>query len=188
MAQQITDEPAADSGFEITEEIKDRHTRNAPDAREQASEGSNGKFSFLRSAFRRAKPTKEHPDGEQFEIPHRDLFDNDQQERWEDLQDAVLHEYQREPDIYTPDGKTLIAKGALIVPHRGKDGERLPTWPYRLAVVLWGEKGAARAKAGGILLNEIELIWKKQQLEMEERLGADPKSDGGGAGLAAAPN
>jgi hypothetical protein len=189
MAQQILDDTQEDAEgdgkVEITQEIKDRHTRNAPDAREQASEG---KFSFLRSQFRRAKPSKEHPEGEVFEIPHRDLFDNDQQERWEDLQYAILHEYKREPDIYTPDGKTLIAKGALVVPHHDKDGNRLPPWPYRLAVVLWGKEGARRAKEGGILLNEIEIIWKKQQLEMEERLGADPKSDGGGAGLAAVPD
>jgi hypothetical protein len=197
MAQQILDDTQEDAEgdgkVEITQEIKDRHTRNAPDAREQASEGHDGKCSFLRSQFRRAKPTRKHPEGEVFEIPHRDLFDNDQQERWEDLQDAILHEYQREPDVYVPDatapdGKRLIAKGALVVPHRDKDGNRLPPMAYRLAIVLWGADGAQRAKEGGILLNEIEVVWWKQRMEMEERLGADPKSDGGGAGLAAVPD
>ncbi|MCV7100084.1 hypothetical protein [Mycobacterium palustre] len=168
---------------EITDEVKHAHVVNAADARAQASEGQ---YSFLRSEFRRAKPTAEHPEGEVFEIPHKDLLDNDQQERWEDLQDDLLHKYQREPDVYTPDGKTLIAKGALVVPHRDKDGNRLPPWPYRLAIVLWGEDGAKRAKEGGILLSEIEVIWAKQDQEMKERLASDPKSAGSGSGVATA--
>lgn len=172
--------PAAEN--EITDEVTSRHVVNAADAREQASEG---RYSFLRSEFRRAKPTAKHPDGEVFEIPHRDLFDNDQQQRWEDLQDAMRH-YQREPDIYTPDGGTLIAKGALIQPHHDKDGNRLPPWPYRLAVVVWGEEGAKRANAGGINFNEIEVVWQKQAYEMEQRIQRDPKSTAGGAGVAPA--
>nr|WP_253872971.1 hypothetical protein [Mycobacterium gordonae] len=82
---------------------------------------------------------------------------------------------------------TLIAKGALIVPHRDKEGKRLPPWAQRLAVVLWGEDGAARAKAGGINFNEIEIIWQKQLVEMEERFSRDPKSQAGGAGVEAVP-
>lgn len=164
---------------EFTDSLKQRHLVNATDAREQASEG---RYGFLRSEFRVAKDT-----GEVFEIPHKDLFDNDQQERWEDLQDAINHEYQREPDVRTPDGKTLIAKGALIVPHRDKDGKRLPPWGERLAIVLWGEEGMKRAKAGGILFSEIDVVWAKQQLEMEERQSGDPKSAAGGPGVAAVP-
>lgn len=173
------------SGVEITDEVKHAHVVNAIDARAQACEGG---YSFLRSEFRRAKPTKEHPEGEVFEICHKDLFDNDQQERWEDLQDALLHDYQREPDVYAADRKTLIAKGALIFPHRDKDGKRLPPWPYRLGEVLWGKDGAKRAKDGGIILSEIEIIWGKQDIGMKERLQRDPKSVGSGPGVAATSN
>lgn len=156
---------------DTNEDVKRRHVVNAADAREQASEDGYG---FLRSEFRRAKPTTEYPAGELFEIPHQDLFDNDQQERWDDLQDQK-RDYDREPDVLTPDGKKVIAKGALIYPHR-KDGKRLPPWSERLAVVLWGTDGAARAKAGGIMFSEIEVVWAKQRLEMEEREASDPKS------------
>ncbi|BBU22162.1 hypothetical protein [Mycobacterium xenopi] len=168
---------------EIPDEIKHRHVVNAADAREQASEG---RYSFLRSEFRRAKPTPEHPEGEVFEIPHKDLLDNEQQKRWDDLQDE-MREYDREPDIVDPDGR-VIAKGALVYPHR-KNGKRIPTtWGERLAIVLWGKEGAARANAGGINFNEIEVIWGKQKIEMDRRLSADPKSGAGDPGVAPAPD
>lgn len=159
--------------------IKHRHVINADQARAQASEDG---FSFLRSEFRRVPPTAEFPQGEVFEIPHKDLFDLDQQERWDDLQDE-MRDYEREPDVLAPNG-ALIAKGQLVYPHRwakttarGKKGERVrPSWPERLAIVLWGTDGAARAKAGGVNFNEIELVWGKQRLALEERMKADPKS------------
>lgn len=176
---------------DIDNDVKSRHVVNAADAREQASEGA---YSFLRSEFRSAKPTPQHPEGEVFEIPHKDLFDNDQQERWDDLQDD-MHSYERDPDVLAPNG-TLIAKGQLVYPHRwakstdkGKKGERVkPSWPERLAIVLWGEDGAQRAKAGGINFNEIEVVWGKQRLEMEKRLSDDSKSSAGGGGVAATSN
>ena len=178
---------------ESTDDIKHRHTVNAADAREQASEGGYG---FLRSEFRRAEPTAEHPDGELFEIPHKDLLDPDQQERWEDLQDE-MRSYEREPDIppvyaLDRDGNSVLiargAAGALVFPHR-KDGARVrPTYSERLGIVLWGDEGAARAKAGGINFNEIEIVWAKQRIAMGGRLMADPKSRGRDSGLAAVPD
>lgn len=164
---------------EITPEARHAHVVNARDAREQASEG---RYSFLRSEFRQAKPTPEFPEGEIFEIPHKDLFDNDQQDRWDDLQDQI-RQYDREDDTVAPNG-TLIAKGQLIYPHR-IGGERVKSsWAERLAVVLWGEEGAARAKVGGINFNEIELVWAKQKFEMEERLKNDSKSASSSGGVA----
>ncbi len=78
------------------EDIKHRHVVNAAEARAQASEDG---FSFLRSEFRRVPPTPEFPQGEVFEIPHKDLFDIDQQERWDDLQDEMRN-YERELEAY----------------------------------------------------------------------------------------
>lgn len=159
--------------MDLPEDVKQRHVVNAAEARAQASEG---RYSFLRSEFRQTT------DGEVFEIPHKDLLDNDQQERWDDLQDDI-RDYDREPDVVAANG-TVIAKGQLIYPHR-KDGVRVkPSWPERLAIVLWGKDGAKRAKAGGINFNEIEIIWAKQKFEMEERMRADPKSGSGGPGVA----
>jgi hypothetical protein len=156
---------------DVSDDVKKRHVVNAADARAQASEDGYG---FLKSEFRRANPTPEHPDGEVFEIPHKDLFDLEQQERWDDLQDQ-MRGYDREDDVIAPNG-TLIAKGQLVYPHY-ENGKRVqPSWPERLAIVLWGKDGAKRAKAGGILFNEIELVWAKQRLALEERQKADPKS------------
>lgn len=165
-------------------EIKQQHVINAADAREAASEGD---YSFLRSHFRRANPIDGQTEGEVFEIPHYDLFDAGQQERWDALQDDLNNAYDRQPDVMTPDGKTLIAKGQLIYPHK-KDGVRLRPWSERIAVVLWDEDGAARAKAGGINLNEIEVIWAKQRLEMEKRTQNDSKSSGRGSDVAPTSN
>lgn len=190
---------------EIPDEVKDQHVVNAVDARAQASQGG---YSFMRSEFRRAKPTQDHPQGEVFEIPHKDLFDIDQQERWDDLQDE-FDKYLREPDFYGPstvddDGNTvpgrLLARGQVRYPHKWaedgeKDGEQhkagdrvRPSYPERLAIVLWGEDGAKRARAGGINLNEIEVIWSKQFQEMQKRLRDDSKSDSRGDDVASAPN
>lgn len=153
------------------DEVKKRHVVNAVDARAQASEDGYG---FLRSEFRRVPPTAEHPEGEVFEIPHKDLFDLGQQERWDDLQDDV-RDYDREPDVLAPNG-ALIKRGDPVYPHY-KGGKRVrPSWPERLAIVLWGKDGAARAKAGGVNFNEIELVWAKQRFALEERMKADPKS------------
>lgn len=153
------------------DDVKRRHVINAAEARAQASEDGYG---FLRSEFRRVPPTPEHPDGEVFEIPHKDLFDSDQQDRWDDLQDE-MRSYDREPDVLAPNG-SVIKPGDLIYPHY-KGGKRVrPSWPERLAIVLWGKDGAARAKAGGINFNEIELVWAKQRLALEERMKSDPKS------------
>lgn len=166
-----------------------QHVVNARDAREQASEG---RYSFLRSEFRRGNPSPEHPEGEIFEIPHKDLFDNDQQERWEDLQEE-RRSYDREPDVMSPDGKTVIVRGQLMYPYM-KGGERVTvklggktvkaTEAVQLAVVVWGEDGAARANAAGINFNEIAVVWAKQKFEMEERLRQDSKSATGGVGVA----
>ncbi len=162
----------------IDEETKHRHVVNAEDAREQASEGS---FGFLRSEFRVAKGT-----GEVFEIPHKDLFDNDQQDRWDDLM-ADLMTYDRHPDAKNDKGEVVV-KGRLIQPHH-KGGVRVrPSWQQRLAIVLWGEEGAQRARDGGIALGEIELIWAKQEIAMRERASADPKSGAGSSSVAPASN
>lgn len=168
---------------DVPQEVKDRIIVAAQDARAQASENGYG---FLRSEFRRAKPDQKHPEGEVFEIPHKDLFDNDQQERWEELQ-ATLLTYDRHPDLKSKDGETVV-RGQLIVPHHLK-GERVkPSWPERLAVVLWGVDGAKRAKVGGVNFNEIEIVWGKQDYEWRQRALTDSKSGGRVAGVESIPD
>lgn len=159
----------------VPEEVRERHVVNAADARDQASEGGYG---FLRSEFRRDN------NGEVWEIPHKDLFDSDQQDRWDDLLDE-LRGYDREPDVTAADG-TVVRRGNLVQPHH-KNGKRVrPSWPERLAIVLWGKEGAARAKTGGINFNEIELIWGKQAEALTAKRLRDSKSVPGDSGMAPA--
>lgn len=163
----------------IPEAVKRLHVVNAVDAREQASE----EMSFLASEFRRIRPTKEHPEGEVFEIPHKDLFDPDQEDRWEEL----LHEirgYDREPDVpelRASDGTVIrvAQQGELITPHQ-KGGKLIrPSWSERLGIVLWGEDRAARFRAGGGNFNEIELVWARQARALRKWREADSKSADG---------
>lgn len=164
----------------IPEPVKRRHVINAVDAREQASE----QLSFLASEFRRVAASPEHPDGEVFEIPHKDLFDPEQQDRYEEMLDE-MRDYDREPDITSSDG-VVVTRGELMVPHR-RNGKRVkPAWSERLGIVLWGKDGAARFRSGGGNFNEIEIIWAKQSRALRKWRDADSKSIDGDGGVAPA--
>lgn len=170
----------------IPEPVKRLHVVNADEARAQASE----EMSFLASEFRRVTPTTKNPKGEVFEIPHKDLFDPDQQDRYDELLDTI-RDYDREPDIpeiRSSDDTVIRAaqRGNLIIPHR-KDGKRIrPSWSERLGIVLWGKDGAARFKTGGGNFNEIELVWARQARDLRKWREADSKSADGDSDMAAA--
>lgn len=165
---------------ETADIIKHRHVVNAADAREQACEG----YGFLRSEFRKVTVDgKEHI----FEIPHKDLFDAEQQERWDELQHAVQTVYDREPDLHDSEGR-VIRRGAVILPHQVKGDLVKPPWAERVGIVLWGKPQAAIFKKGGGNFNEIELIWAKQAEEMRRWREADPKSNVGNVGVAPISN
>lgn len=158
---------------QIPEPVKRRHTINAADAREQASE----EFGFLRSEFVEVA-------GEEFEIPHKDLFDPDQQERFDELQ-SEIRTYDREPDVTASDG-TIIRLGATILPHH-KNGKLVkPPYSQRLGIVLWGKEAADRYRAGGGNFNLIEITWARQARELAKWREADSKSVGGDSGVAPA--
>ena len=157
---------------QITAELKRRHTINAADAREQASE----EFGFLRSTYVNVA-------GEVFEIPHKDLFDPEQQERFDELASEV-RTYDHEPDITASDG-TIIRKGDPILPHH-KNGKLVkPPYSQRLGVVLWGKDGADRYRQGGGNFNLIEITWARQARELAKWREADSKSVGRDSGLEA---
>lgn len=158
------------------EPVKPPRSINARDAREQASEGG---YSVLKSTFIKLG-------GEEFEIPNRDLFDPDQQDRFEELLDS-LHDYDREPDITSSDG-TVIRRGDLIVPHR-KNGKLVkPSWSERLGVALWGEAAARRYRAAGGNFNRIEIEWAKQARALRKWREADSKSVDRDSGVESVPD
>src|SRR5262249_25412319 len=129
--------------------------------------------------------------GKVFEIPNPGLMDDDQQERWEDLQYEV-EKCQREPDVELPertitdrDGNatTLPAttvQGDFLTPYRWSDGTLMkPPYNVKLAIALFGEDGYREYKAQGGIANQIGLEWARMTREYQERLNADPKSGSG---------
>lgn len=162
-----------------------RIPKSVQEAKEQAAEY----FGFTASAFIQTS------DGAVWEIPNPGLMDDDQQERWEDLQ-FELEQCDREPDKvfpeYTLDDGTIVPErrieGDLMVPYR-KDGVRMkPSYNVRLAIVLFGEAGYKKYKAGGGIANQIALEWARMNREYQERVEADPKSGSGNPTLEVVPS
>lgn len=154
------------------------------EAKEQAAEY----FGFTASVFIQIEG------GKVFEIPNPGLMDDDQQERWEEMQ-FDLEKCDRDPDVEiagrTADDGTIVPgatiPGEIMVPYR-IDGKLLkPPYNVRLAIALFGEEGYKEYKSGGGIANQIALEWARMNREYQERVTADPKSDGHGPALEVVP-
>lgn len=143
---------------------------------------------------------------EVFEIPNPSLLDDDQQERFNDLNAEVEQICDREDDLEIPErttgdgtvipGRTL--RGDVKQPYTVKGDPLKPAYNARLAVVLFGEAGYAKFVAGGGRSNQIALAWGQMNREFEARQKTDHKSgasltdtpilpNGSGVGLIAVP-
>lgn len=132
--------------------------------------------------------------GEVFEIPNPGLLDDDQQERFEELQ-AELDEFDHdevevpvvEYRIETRADGTSVSNPVVVGhktqrtlvtnPHRKGGKPVKPPYNVRLAIALWGEDGYERYKAGGGISNQIALEWARMNREFMGRESADPKSE-----------
>lgn len=160
-----------------------RHTVNVAEAREQADEYD----SLLRGDIVHGT------NGEAFEVPHRDLFSNEQQRRWDTML-AERQDYDREDDIKASDG-TVIRRGDILIPFR-KNGKRIKsqihpgefaTETEQQAIAIWGLDEAKRADAAGVVFNEIPVVFAKQARRIRKWREADSKSADRDNGVAAAP-
>lgn len=162
--------------------------RRIPVSVKEAKEQAADYFGFTASTFVQVEG------GKVFEIPNPGLMDDDQQERWEQLQ-FELEQCDHHPDaeiaestVTDSGGKTgtipaYTIPGDIMIPHR-IDGELLkPPYNVRLAIALWGEDGYNEYKKGGGIANQIALEWARMNREYQERLAEDSKSDGGGTTL-----
>lgn len=130
--------------------------------------------------------------GEVFEIPNPGLMDDDQQERFEELQaelDTFDHEEVEVPVVeYTvetrTDGTTYSEpkvvghkkeRTLLTNPHRKNGKPVKPPYNVRLAIALWGKEGYERYKAGGGRANQIALEWTRMNREFMQKVQSDPK-------------
>lgn len=149
------------------------------EAKEQAADY----FGFTASAFIQIDS------GKVFEIPNPGLMNDDQIERYEELQ-FTLEQCEREPDVEIPartvkddddnpvtfPGRTI--RGNLKTPYR-INGELLkPPYAVRLAKAVFGDEGYAEYKAGGGIASQVSMEWARMDREFRERVDADPKSDG----------
>jgi len=132
--------------------------------------------------------------GEVFEIPNPGLLDDDQQERFEELQSELEtfdHDEVEVPVVeYTvetrADGSTFsepkvvgnrTERVLLTNPHRIDGKPVKPPYNVRLAVALWGQEGYERYKAGGGRSNQIALEWTRMNREFMAKDNADPKPE-----------
>lgn len=158
------------------------------DAKDQAAEYFGLKASVLIEA-----------DGKVFEIPNPGFMDDDQQERWDELQ-FLLESCERQDDIVIPareleDGTKVEEQripGEFKTPYRIKDADgksQLLKPPYnaRLGMVIFGEKGYAEYKAAGGSGNQIALEWARMNQEYQKRVESDPKSVGSAGPLESVP-
>lgn len=150
-----------------------RVAKSTREAREQASEY----FGFPASAIIEVGEKK-------FEIPNPGLMDDDQQERWVDLQ-FELEQCDREPDTIIPehkleDGTVIpeqVIKGDLKSPYR-KDGVLMrPPYAVKVAQAILGDDYQAFKEAGGSG-SYILVEWARMDDEFKKRVNVDPKSGG----------
>jgi hypothetical protein len=130
--------------------------------------------------------------GEVFEIPNPGLLDDDQQERFEELQaelDSFDHDEVEVPVVeYTvetrTDGTTYSEpkvvghkkeRVLLTNPHRKNGKPVKPPYNVRLAIALWGKPAYERYKAGGGISNQIALEWTRMNREFMAKVNEDPK-------------
>jgi hypothetical protein len=110
--------------------------------------------------------------GKIFEVPNPSLLDNDQQQRYDELQFS-LEDLDRWPDVKDAEGN-VIRRGEPLEPHR-KGKKLVESYNVRLAKVLFGDEGYKQFWAGGGRANDIAVIWFQMQKKLTEAAKQDPK-------------
>jgi hypothetical protein len=121
--------------------------------------------------------------GEVFEIPNQSLLDDEQQQRYDELE-LELESWDRHPDVLDDDGKIKV-RGELKVPYR-KDGKLVEHYNIQLAKVIFGDRYEAFKAAGGRAA-DVWVTWIKMNKVVAERRAADSKSREGDSAVAALP-
>lgn len=137
---------------------------------------------------------------EVFRIPHPANLDDEQQERYDELQFRI-EQCDKEPELQVPkrtvteaDGSTVVTEAhtipgeRILIPYR-IGGELLkPGYNVQLAIALWGEEGYQKYKDGGGRSVQIGLEWRRMTDEMNKRRADDSKSANGTVVLEAVPD
>ncbi|CQD03785.1 gp32 protein [Mycobacterium europaeum] len=119
------------------------------------------------------------PRGEVFEIPNPSLLDDDQQQRYDQLQ-LETESWERHDDVLNEDG-TVKTRGMIKEPARktGEDGNPVLVENYQiqLAKAIFGDRYEAFKAAGG-RANDVSFIWAKMNKQIADRRKQDSKSAG----------
>lgn len=123
------------------------------------------------------------PRGDVFEIPNPSLLDDDQQQRYDQLQ-LDVESWDRHDDVLNDDG-SVKTRGAIKEPAR-KDGELVENYNIQLAKAIFGDRYEAFKAAGG-RANDVSFFWAKMNKTIADRRAADSKSAGSDQAMAAVP-
>ncbi|MBZ4574705.1 hypothetical protein [Mycobacterium avium] len=123
------------------------------------------------------------PRGDVFEIPNPSLLDDEQQQRYDELQ-LEVESWDRHDDVLNDDG-TVKHRGALKEPSR-KDGVLVENYNIQLAKAIFGDRYEAFKAAGG-RANDVAFLWAKMNKSIADRRKADSKSAGSDQAVAAVP-
>lgn len=119
--------------------------------------------------------------GEVFEIPNPWLLDDDQQQRFDQLQ-FDLECLDKAPDYQDEHGN--VFPGRVLEPHR-KNGILVEHYNVRLAKAIFGDDVYQRFKAAGGRANDVALVWRKMNALLAAHRAADSKSGPGDSQVAA---
>lgn len=123
------------------------------------------------------------PRGDVFEIPNPTLLDDEQQQRYDELQ-LEVESWDRHDDVLNDDG-TVKTRGAVKDPAR-KGGELVENYNIQLAKAIFGDRYEAFKTAGG-RANDVSFIWAKMNKVIADRRAADSKSAGSDQAVAPVP-
>jgi hypothetical protein len=163
--------------------------RDPKDAREQAAD-------YLGFAKSKIIPV---PGGAPIEIPNPGLFDDEQQERWDEVM-MDLEQCLRADDFVVPDTTITakdgtvtvipgrVVKGDYLQPLRTAEGRWTPNLDTRQAIAVLGVEEFERFKKGGGRAKDIALHLLVMRRQFEERTQRDSKSAVGTVDLAPVPD
>lgn len=124
------------------------------------------------------------PRGDVFEIPNPSLLDDEQQQRYDELQ-LEVESWDRHDDVLNEDG-TVKTRGAIKEPAR-KGNVLVENYNTQLAKAIFGDRYEAFKTAGG-RGNDVAFVWAKMNKVIADRRAADSKSAGSDQGVEAVPH
>lgn len=137
------------------------------EARDQAAES----LGLMKSVYVKAENSDE-----KFEIPNPSMLDDDQQQRYDQMQ-LDIEGLDRAPDLTDENGK-VIRQGEVLEPYR-KNGKLVDSHGVMLAKAIFGDAGYKKFKAAGGRSSDVTLVWWQMNAALAKKRKEDSKSNDG---------